>query len=901
MKYLLDRMPERGDIRLPFLTLLICYLVLGITLLGFNRSPAQILLTISFACLLDIVLHYGFKNKRILFPISAAITGCSLSILVNYSHGLLFPLVPVFFAITSKYLITCNDRHIFNPSLFGIVTSLWISDGMISAAPAYQWGGSIALVFFIITAALVLFVFKIKRTYLITSFLLFYFIALALRAWLTRWHMPPETWFMGALTSPAFYLFVFFMITDPATSPRSRVGQVAMSAIIVILDLALHRLQITPSLFFAAFIYYSGRFIYLHIQHYHSTIKNWLQTFRIMLIRWASISFLFMVSLTAYRTAAIPIEASHADFYFQKIKPTDSNLHSQPGNLLELVDPKLQHISKWILSIGDAVAISDVNNDDLPDIFLTNPLKDEKNRAALYINKGNFHFQRVKMPALDTLVHNPQSYGVASGALWVDYDNDGDNDLFLLVSFGQTKLLKNMLQETGQLTFTDVTEASSIAGYTISVTANVLDINNDAYLDLIVGNVINPFLEGYDKTTKLNIFKLPEEEYPGDRRMLNFMHRTWHNANNGGENYIYLNNGSAFSKQSSKTMGLYEQRWTLDIATGDLNNDGYTDLYLANDFGPDSLYINDGYNHFNKLTGNLVGSLGRDTYKGMNASLGDIDNNGKLDIYVSNVHEKLQAEGSLLWMNNGLADDQGATAFVDRAVARNALNERRFGWGAAIGDLNRDGLLDIVQANGMVDDSYDKQHETCPDFWYWNAKIALAGPDVHGYADRWADLRGRCIFPHERNRVYLNLGDYFVDIAEQVGLAEKGNARGVALADLDNDGDLDMLITHQFAPVSLYRNDTKAASWIGLKLTGNGISCNTNAIGTRVVLTTNKEKIQLREVQASNGFSSQSDIRLLFGTGENVGMQQLEIYWCGNNIAERKQLPTGIYHELIQQ
>ena len=221
-----DRLPNRHDPRIAFFALLCVYLVLGITVLGFNRNPYQILSTITFACLLDMALHYIFKDRRLLLPLSGAITGASLSILVNYAHGPWYPMVPVFFAIASKYLITMNGRHVFNPSLFGIVLCLWLADGMISASPAYQWGGSIAMSIFIVTAALVLFVFKIQRTTLIISFLLFYFIALAVRAWLTRWHMPPETWFMGALTSPAFYLFTFFMITDPVTSPQSRRGQI---------------------------------------------------------------------------------------------------------------------------------------------------------------------------------------------------------------------------------------------------------------------------------------------------------------------------------------------------------------------------------------------------------------------------------------------------------------------------------------------------------------------------------------------------------------------------------------------------------------------------------------------------------------------------------------------------
>src|SRR6266704_5417955 len=186
----------------------------------------------------------------------------------------------------------------------------------------------------------------------------------------------------------------------------------------------------------------------------------------------------------------------------------------------------------------------------------------------------------------------------------------------------------------------------------------------------------------------------------------------------------------------------------------------------------------------------------------MNASIGDLDNNGFQDIYVSNVHEKLQAEGSLLWMNNGKLDTDGAGALTDEAMSRNALNERRFGWGAAMGDLDRDGRLDIVQANGMVDNSYDPIYPGCPDYWYWNDKIALTHPDVHGYADRWADLRGRCIFPHEKDRVYLNRGRYFVDVAAKGGWDERGTSRAVAIADFDNDGAPDVVVTHQFAEAS---------------------------------------------------------------------------------------------------
>ena len=903
MKITWDQFPKPDDPRLVIFTLLVSYIVIGTTWLAFNRNLGQVLLTIGFACLLDMLFHRLFRSKNLLFPLSAAITGASLAILVNYAHGPWFPLIPVFFAISSKYLLTFNGRHVCNPSLFGIVLSLLVADGMISSAPAYQWGGSIAVTVFVVTAALLLFVFRIQKTALIGSFLLFYFLALAGRAWITRWHMPPETWFMGTLTSPAFYLFAFFMITDPATSPASRKGQIWMAFGIVLLDFILHKFQTYDTLFFAAFGFFLLRFVWLHVGKLRlGSAKELLSRVQSQVYRWGIITIIAMIGNFVYQSGVMPKTVVNTKLSFTEINSTTAGIQSRPSDLLDRVDPKLRHVGKWLLSVGDAVAVNDVNHDGLPDVFLTNPMKQAADRAALYLNKGDFQFERIPIPLLDSLVHDPENQGLVSGALWFDYDNDGDDDLYVMVSFGYPRLLKSLWVEKAVVEFVDVSKEQGLDDYVVGISANVLDLNNDGYLDLVVGNTMPPYMRDYDKKIKFNIFHLPEAEYEGDRRMINIMHRTWYNANNGGVNYIYLNSGKGFIKQSIKKIGLYETRWTLDIATGDFNRDGLTDLYFANDFGPDSLFINQGDLTFDKISGKTIGGISRDTYKGMNASVGDLDNNGHLDIYISNVHEKLQAEGSMLWMNQGTLDQAGSEAFQDQAVMRNALNEKRFGWGAALGDLDLNGYLDIVQANGMVDDAYDKTTEQCEDFWYWNASIGLTGPDIHGYADRWATLYGRCIFADEMNRVYLNMDGEFVDVASEVGLDELGTARGIALSDLDNDGDLDILISRQFAPLSIYQNKLPNKHWIGLELKGNGISCNANAVGSRVELIPDQDhgSQQFREVHASNGLSAQSDFRLLFGLTDEQQKVTLKIFWCGATVPQKVSLFSNRYH-LIQQ
>lgn len=881
------------------------YVTLGITVLGFNRTPAQIALVVLACCTLDLLLHRLLK-KQWLFPFSALITGLSLSILINYAHGEAMVLLPVFFAIASKYLITFNGKHVFNPALFGIVAALLLGNNMLSVSPAYQWGGGIAMAIFIVTAAVLIVTKKINRGALIISFLLFYAVALGVRAYLTRFHIPPEVLFMGALTSPALYLFAFFMITDPATSPSTRSGQIIMAALIVTVDFLLHLSQSLDTFFYAGFICFTLRWLFLHttqlLKHRRKQLQSLSTSAPTVAKRWAAISVLGCSFWVFGQHATAKDAQQLAGFQLNAIPSEHTRLLANPSTVLTEVDPRVAHIAKWILSIGDAVAVTDFDQDGLQDVFLTYPLKHSEDRAALYRNTGDFKFERVPLPTLTDYFSNPAANGLPSAALWFDANNDGDADLWVSAGFGSGRLLENQLADTGTAQFIDTTEAKGLNLFSTSVAANALDYDNDGDLDLLIGNAASQYLEGYQSPTKFTLFDLPQPRYTDDRRMLNFMHRTWHDANNGGRNYLFENNNGQFTKTDASNTGLSGTRWTIDVGTGDLNRDGWTDVYLANDFGPDELFINR-EGRFERIVGPFAGDIGNDTYKGMNASFADIDNNLLPDIYVSNVHVPLQAEGSLLWMNNGNIDKQGWRAFNDEAAARNGLNAHRFGWGAALGDINLDGHIDILQANGMVDDGYDKAKEQCDDYWYWNEKIALTTPDIHGYADQWADLRGRCIFHNEAKRVMLNKGNHFIDVANQVGWHQAETARGIALVDLDNDGDLDSLVSHQFKAVSVYRNDqTTASNWVGLGVSGNGQNCNTDALGTMVEFHYRHNEISLqqyREVVASNGFSSQNDKRLLVGLGDYNGVVKATINWCGNTSTTHSLTPNQ-YHTIEQ-
>lgn len=899
----------RVDPRISIAVILFGYLVLGFTVLGFNRGPGQAVVTTVLACTLEVGLTRVFK-KRWIVPLSAMITSFSLSILLNYSHDVFILAVPVFYAIGSKYLFTFDGRHVFNPALSGVTFSLLFSSGLITAAPAYQWNGIESMSIFMVMLAVIFLLPQVKRGALVVSFLTTFTLLTALRAVIMRWHLPFETLFLGTMSSPAFFLFTFFMITDPATSPKSRKAQIYTGIVLAVIDLLLHLRQSYFTFFYAAFIVGGGKLLWWHFRA--ARAEGLHRYFTERFVRsgyWARpvvLGALAVASLGLYRTAISPrLSVNQLPFTFEAVPPAKSGIDPELGRVLERTDPRIHHVAKWLLSVGDAVAAGDYDEDGRVDLFFTFPLKKDADRNALYRNLGDFGFERVPLPAIAHKTKDVEHQGLGSVALFVDFDDDGDLDLFIGWACGTPALLVNQLRETGTATFVDETEARGLATYSNAMAANFLDVNRDGRLDLIVGNVLPDRLPGYDRHAPLNLFDLPKPEYDGDERMFDFMHSSWHMSDNGGVNDLYLQTEDGrFEKQDSAKFGLPQTMWTLAIGTADLNEDGYTDLYVANDFGPDDLYYNVGGERFESFRGKIFGSVGKDTYKGMNTSIADVDNDGHLDVYISNVHHALQAEGSLLWRFTPNDADPSRPHVEDVATVMGALNTTRFGWGAALADFDNDGWADIAQANGMVDDTIDKRFDDCPDYWYVNEKIMRSPPSIHTMANKWGDIRGFCIYGNEKNRLYLNrsLGTErrFVDVADNIGMTEATNSRGMAAVDLDNDGRLDLVVTHQFAPPTIYRNESRGAveHFIGFALEGDGETCTKSALGTRVTIRT--PHLQVREHQAATGFSAQSDPRVHFGLGTNADAVDVEVDWCGKEKRVYRGLAADRYHTIRQ-
>lgn len=897
------QIPSRGDPRWVFAALLVVYAALGSTVLGFNRDPAQIVLTVLACAALEIAFARWLRREW-LFPLSAIITGLGLSLLVNYPHDRLLLFFPAFFAIGSKYVLTAGGRHLFNPGLIGLLAALTLGGGRFATAPAYQWGAHPwAAGLFLLAAAVAGFATRIRRTPLLVSFILTFSALTLLRAWLMRWHLPPATLVEGTLLSPAVFLFTFYMITDPKTSPQSTRGQILWGLSVAVLDMALHFRSSLATLFQALFLVSAVRWAAWHLKALWQQGLPALQPPRPWLRRTAAIIATGATGAALYHHLLHPaVLGPRPAFVFEKV-PFPA---PPPDDLLTRVDPRVAHLAKWVLSIGDAVAVGDYDADGRPDLFLTYPLKTAADRNSLYRNTGGLTFERIPLPALADISAHPETLGIVAGAVFADYNNSGRQSLFLTTGWGKVRLLRNEPGPDGAPVFRDVTTEAGLDEYTVSTAATMADFDLDGDLDLFIGNAMAPELPDYDPPQRFNVFQLPQEQYPGDRRMFHFMHSTWHNASNGGRNILLRQDHGRFHREDIAALGMPETHWTLAVGTADLNQDGWPDLYCASDYGPDDLYLNRQGRGFDRVRGSFSGSIGRDTYKGMNVSIGDLDNRGWQDIHVANVHAPLQAEGSLVWRVEPDPDTPQGIRLTDHASARRLINELRFGWGAVMGDLNLDGWLDLVQTNGMVDDTPDRRFDQRRDYWYRAALVMRAGPEVHSYADRWADLRGYDIWGHQQNRVYLSNGRAparFEDVAGATGLTDLTNTRAAALADFDNDGDPDLVLTHQFAGAGIFRNTRResagpsAPHWIGLTLHGDGVTVNTGAVGAQVFVTSGPLR-QMREVSLTSGFSAQSDRRLLFGLGADGTPVRLEIRWPGGPVQHLPEVPVDRYHEI---
>src|SRR5881409_3573438 len=497
------------------------------------------------------------------------------------------------------------------------------------------------------------------------------------------------------------------------------------------------------------------------------------------------------------------------------------------------LDSRIDNIAPLVASLGAAVSFSDVNNDGWPDLYFTNSKFGFPN--ALYLNHGDGTFSDVAARAGVADLNRPGE-SVSMGAVWGDYDNDGLEDL-LVYKWGYLQLFRNL----GGLHFEDVTAAAGLRHWMNSNGAVWLDYDRDGLLDLYVTGYFRSDIDFWHlQTTRI-------------------MHNSFEFATNGGKNRLFHNLGNGRFEDVTDQMGVGSTRWTLAVAAADFNGDGWPDLYLANDYGPEELYLNHEGKHFELARA----GLSDDSKSAMAVALGDVYNRGEHDVFVTNISEK----GFLFQGNNLRLNFLKELGRFDE-VATGPVADAGWAWGAQFGDLNNDGRLDLVIANGFI--SADSTH----DYWYAMSKIAGAQGNIFEDAKNWPPIGSASLSGYERSRVLLNRGQAgFVDVAQEGGVTDRLDGRSVAMADLFNRGVLDVVIANEKGRALVYRNELPLSrrergpggeDWVEFKLVGT--RSNRSAIGAEVTAEFGNAR-QRQVVDGGTGFCSQNDRRLHFGLG----------------------------------
>ncbi|GAC1662276.1 MAG: hypothetical protein NVS9B4_15740 [Candidatus Acidiferrum sp.] len=511
------------------------------------------------------------------------------------------------------------------------------------------------------------------------------------------------------------------------------------------------------------------------------------------------------------------------------------------------LDPKLGNIMPLVAAMGAAVSIVDFDRDGWPDIYVTNSAIGSKNALYRNMHDGTFKDVAEDMGIADV---NQANTGVSMGAVWGDYDNDGYEDL-LLYKWGRPELFHNN-QGHG---FTRVTEQSGLPPWINANTAIWFDYDGDGLLDLFIGGY---YSENVDLWHLANTQMMPESfEY----------------AKNGGRKYLFRNLGNGKFEDVTEKAGINSRRWTLAATAADLRGTGHPDLFVANDYGVSELYFNDGKRF--RETGQQTG-VGFAPKSGMSASFGDILNQGRYAIYVSNISE----EGILIQGNNLWVPKEGTSgdAIKFENLARD-MGVELGGWsfGAQFGDLNNDGTLDLYVANGFL--SLDRNRN----YWYDYSKVAGGNSTIIGDAKNWPAMDGRSLAGYQPKRVWLNDGvGKFVDVAQAVGVTDIYDGRSVALVDLWNRGVLDVVVANQHGPLLIYKNTvTPENQWVEFELEGS--VSNRSAIGAQVTLYWNGQQ-QVQEISGGSGFCSQNQRRLHFGLGKYPQIQKAVIRWPSGKV-----------------
>jgi hypothetical protein len=496
---------------------------------------------------------------------------------------------------------------------------------------------------------------------------------------------------------------------------------------------------------------------------------------------------------------------------------------------------------------GGGVAALDFDNDGRVDLVFSRGSSLERWRAgrnpgpALYRNRGGFTFEDVTDKA--GLTRGGWGVGVSAA----DYDNDGFVDLYF-TNLGPDVLYHN----NGDGTLTDVTEKAGIRAPGWSSSAAFGDFDRDGFLDLYVASYLDV---GPDK--------LPEGRAGGTCSYVGVPVLCGPRGLPGAQDLYFHNNGDGTFAEQSEASGAFdkERYFGLGVVAADVDDDHDLDIYVANDATPNYLFVNRGDGHFDErgVAAGVAFSGDGNEQASMGVDAADYDNDGRLDLYATH----FASDYGTLYHN------LGGLLFEDM-TARARIREPGWPyvkWGTGFVDLDQDGWKDIVHANGHV---------------YPHLRSAA----------------GRETYEQPALSVYLNNRDgTFRDASAEAGpdAAKRVLGRGTAFADLDDDGDLDVVVACLDAKPLVLRNDSVGGHWLMLRTVGR--RSNRDGIGTRLTVRTG-ELSQAREVKRTLSIYSASDPRAHFGLGEATNADLVRVEWPSGKVDEFRDVPADRHYRV---
>jgi hypothetical protein len=524
------------------------------------------------------------------------------------------------------------------------------------------------------------------------------------------------------------------------------------------------------------------------------------------------------------------------------------------------LDRKLDNVAPHVSGMGAAVSLVDFDNDGWTDLYATSSRFGTPN--ALYRNEqGRF---RDVAEAAGLANVNREGEGVSMGSIWADYDGDGREDVFLY-KWGRQQLFRNR----GDGTFEDTSARAGVNRWMNSNSACWLDFDRDGFVDLYVAGYFREDVDMWNLSST------------------RIMQESFEFAQNGGHNVLWRNRGDGTFEDVTARTGCDSTRWTLAVASADMDGDGFADLYLANDYGPEELFRNVGGERFERVTG---AGLEESSKSGMSVTLGDFENDGTFGVYVTNISNPGHLFQGNNLRRNRLAKSGKLYNIADASSSSSrAIVDCGWAWGAQFGDLDNDGRLDLFVTNGFVSASKER------DYWYGMSKVAGGASEIFEDATFWEPMGDASLSGFEQSRVLKNLGNgQFRDVATAVGVTDLEDGRAVAFGDLQNRGALDAVVANQKGPLQVYVNEPAAGrGWVQLKLRGRG--ANTSAIGAVVELRF-AGMLQAQCVQAGSGFCAQNDRRLHFGLGGATAIESARVRWSSGQVQDIAALEPGRLH-----